>query len=83
MTDTLSNVGYTVGIKGQVVIPKQIRDDLHIQPGQEMLFEQRGDEIVLRKSTAGPLLGRFADHNLTGALSRAREEDRERDARRS
>ncbi len=83
MTDTLMNVSYSVGTKGQVVIPKQIRDAMQIQPGQEMVFEQRGDEIVLRKSDREPLLGRFAGDDLTDALLRARHDDRERDDRRS
>ena len=65
MTDTLSTVSYSVGTKGQVVIPKQIRDALHIRPGQEIEFEQRGDEVILRKSASQPLLGRFAGRELT------------------
>ncbi|CAN5559076.1 hypothetical protein BH10ACT7_BH10ACT7_13570 [soil metagenome] len=75
-------MGYSVGTKGQVVIPKHIRDALHIQPGQEILFEQRGDEIVLRKSAATPLKGRFAGSGLVDALAAARRDGRERDARR-
>jgi hypothetical protein len=56
---------------------------LHITPGQELLFEQRGDEIVLRKSAGTPLLGRFAGVELTALLRRDRRDDRERDDRRS
>lgn len=76
-------MGYSVGTKGQVVIPKDIRDALHIQPGQEILFERRGDEIVLRKAAAQPLKGRFAGTGLTDALAVARRDELERDARRS
>lgn len=83
MTDTLSTVSYSVGTKGQVVIPKQIRDALHIQPGQEIEFEQRGDEVILRKSASQPLLGRFAGRELTDALAKERREERQRDDRRS
>jgi AbrB family looped-hinge helix DNA binding protein len=83
MTDILRLMGYSVGTKGQVVIPKQIRDALHITPGQEMIVEQRGDEIVLRKSAGTPLLGRFAGVELTALLRQDRRDDRERDDRRS
>jgi AbrB family looped-hinge helix DNA binding protein len=83
MTDTLSTVSYSVGTKGQVVIPKEIRDALHIRPGQEIEFEQRGDEVILRKAASEPLLGRFAGRDLTAALAKERQEERQRDDRRS
>lgn len=37
-----------VGPKGQVVIPKDIRDLLNIKPGSEILIELNGNEIVIR-----------------------------------
>ncbi len=37
-----------VGPKGQVVIPKDIRDILNINPGSEILIELKGDEIIMR-----------------------------------
>lgn len=66
---------YTVGPKGQVVIPKHLRDALRIQPGNEILFERRGDEVVLRKAGTEPLNGRFAGRSLADALANARRED--------
>jgi AbrB family looped-hinge helix DNA binding protein len=83
MTDTIDHMTHSVGTKGQVVIPKHIRDELNIRPGQEIVFETRGDEIVLRKSTGGSLKGRFANRGLTEALLETRREDRELDDRRS
>jgi AbrB family looped-hinge helix DNA binding protein len=74
---------YSVGPKGQVVIPKHLRDALRIQTGQEILFEQRGDELVLRKASSTPLKGRFAGSELEAALRDERQSERERDARRS
>ena len=35
--------------KGQVTIPKKIRDALGISPGDEVEFEAAGDGYVLRK----------------------------------
>ncbi len=37
-----------VGPKGQVVIPKDIRDLLNIHPGSEILIEFKGDAIIIR-----------------------------------
>lgn len=72
---------YTVGPKGQVVIPKYLRDALKIQPGQEILFERRGDEVVLRKAGVHPLKGRFAGCSLSDALLEARRDDQRSEAR--
>ena len=36
-----------IGAKGQVVIPKALRDLARLQPGDEVEFELRDDEIVL------------------------------------
>jgi len=38
-----------VGPKGQVVIPKRIRDALGLKPGVDVIIEVRGEEIVIRK----------------------------------
>lgn len=82
MTDTIDLMSHSVGTKGQVVIPKHIRDELHILPGQEMLFETRGEEIVLRKSPRDSLKGRFAGSALTDILMDERRKERDRDDRR-
>lgn len=42
------NIKRTVGEKGQVVVPKDIREHLGIKPGSEVIFEVRGKEIVLK-----------------------------------
>ena len=36
-----------VGPKGQIVIPKDIRDLLHIIPGSEIIIEFNGNEIII------------------------------------
>jgi AbrB family looped-hinge helix DNA binding protein len=38
-----------VGPKGQIVIPKRIRNALGLKPGVDVTIELRGDEIVISK----------------------------------
>ena len=38
-----------VGPKGQVLIPKRIRDALGLKPGVDVNIEVRGEEIVITK----------------------------------
>jgi len=38
-----------IGPKGQVVIPKRIRDALGLKPGVDVTIEVRGEEIVISK----------------------------------
>jgi AbrB family looped-hinge helix DNA binding protein len=38
-----------LGLKGQVVIPKRMRDTIGIKPGSEVTLEIREDEIVISK----------------------------------
>ncbi|MGQ9721997.1 MAG: AbrB/MazE/SpoVT family DNA-binding domain-containing protein [Candidatus Jordarchaeum sp.] len=39
-----------IGPKGQVVIPKDIRDALGLREGSEVVIEMKGDEVVLRRA---------------------------------
>jgi antitoxin PrlF len=65
-----------IGAKGQVVIPKAIRDRVDLHPGDEVEVELRDEEIVLvaRRQPAG-LGGRFAGSGMSARLleDRARE----------
>lgn len=38
-----------IGEKGQVVIPKDIREFLGLKEREEIVFEVRGEEVVLKK----------------------------------
>jgi len=63
---------YRVGPKGQVVLPKRIRDHLGIRPGDEVTVEQDEGTIRIRKAASvddlwGSLRG--------GDLLRAHEAD--------
>jgi len=39
----------SVGPKGQVVIPKRIRDALGLKPSSDVTIEIRGEEVVISK----------------------------------
>ncbi|MBX3284106.1 MAG: AbrB/MazE/SpoVT family DNA-binding domain-containing protein [Actinobacteria bacterium] len=74
---------HRVGTKGQVVIPKELRDELGIEPGDEISFWRDGDHVALRPARRGEgLRGRFRGALLVDELAceRARDRDRE-DAR--
>ena len=42
--------------KGQIVIPKQLREKLGLQPGDPLAIAVDGDRLVLRKITLDDLL---------------------------
>ncbi|HIZ34754.1 MAG TPA: AbrB/MazE/SpoVT family DNA-binding domain-containing protein [Candidatus Ruania gallistercoris] len=70
----------TVGPKGQVVIPKNLRDEFGIEPGDEVVFTRNGDQIAVTSARpARALKGRFRGRDLTGQLERDRAEDRVRE----
>ncbi len=72
---------HRVGPKGQVVIPKDLRDRLGIEPGDEVNFWLHDDHVAVR--LAGhrrPLRGRFPGSRLTHELGRERAADRAREA---
>ncbi|MHB1538332.1 MAG: AbrB/MazE/SpoVT family DNA-binding domain-containing protein [Solirubrobacteraceae bacterium] len=67
-----------MGAKGQVVIPKQLRDRVRLQPGDEVDFELRDEEIVLvARRSPRRLGGRFAETGMAARLL----EDRTREPR--
>lgn len=66
-----------VGPKGQVVLPKALREQLDIQPGDEVSVWREGDHLVVRRSVqAAPLKGRCAGRSLTARLAEQRAADR-------
>jgi AbrB family looped-hinge helix DNA binding protein len=39
----------TIGPKGQIIIPKRIRDALGLKPGVNVTIKVKGDEIIISK----------------------------------
>lgn len=74
---------HRVGAKGQVVIPKELRDQLGIEPGDEVNFWLHEDHLAVRPAEhRRPLRGRFRDSALTDELASQRAVDRVREASR-
>ena len=39
--------------QGQVTVPKAVRELLGLEPGDEVEFDTRGPQVVVRKATSG------------------------------
>ncbi len=72
---------HRVGAKGQVVIPKEIRDRLSIRAGDRVTFWCDGDSVSVRRVTeVTSLVGCLsAEAGLAGDLLAERRADRERE----
>jgi antitoxin PrlF len=58
-----------VGAKGQVVIPKVLREQAGLAPGADVDFEAVDDGIVVRKAArSSSLRGRFAKSGMASRL---------------
>jgi len=58
-----------IGAKGQVVIPKALRERANLHPGDEVDFELRQDEIILvARRQPADLGGRFARSGMASRL---------------
>jgi AbrB family looped-hinge helix DNA binding protein len=67
---------HRIGTKGQVVIPKEVRERVGLHPGSEVEFEVDGDRVVVsRRIRPRQLGGRFAGSGMAANLlsDRARE----------
>jgi len=68
-------VGMThrVGAKGQVVIPKELRERTGLRPGADVEFELDGQRLSIRAARGGPRLGgRFSQSGMAQRLLRDR-----------
>jgi AbrB family looped-hinge helix DNA binding protein len=46
----------TIDKAGRVVIPKSVRDDLRLEPGDSLALDFEGDSVVLRPASARPTM---------------------------
>jgi len=79
---------HKVGTKGQVVIPKTIREEIGVEPGDEVAFETDGMEVRIRRAADEPqarareikaLRGIWADTPGGGTEDLLAERGRERE----
>jgi AbrB family looped-hinge helix DNA binding protein len=71
-----------VGPKGQVVIPKPMRDRLGLGPGDEVVFVLDGDEVRVRRARGmASLAGALGGLGLRAELEAERRHEREREER--
>ena len=57
----------TVSTKGQIVIPKEVRESLSLRPGTKIDVKSKGDEIILkpmRESISDRLYGKYRGVDL-------------------
>jgi AbrB family looped-hinge helix DNA binding protein len=72
----------TVSSKGQIAIPKQVREALNLAAGSKLTLEVRGQEIILSKGDAWRKL-RGAARGLEKDFLEFRKEERELEDSRS
>ena len=74
----------TVSSKGQIAIPKAVRDALNLSEGAKLRIELRGQEIVLSKEPGWKKLeGAAAGTNLIKAFAAHKKRERAREDSRS
>lgn len=44
-----------IGPKGQVVIPKHLRDEFHLEPGDEVIVGTDGESVVIAPAPEDPI----------------------------
>jgi AbrB family looped-hinge helix DNA binding protein len=62
---------YKMGPKGQVVIPKRIRDHLDLKPGDRLLVREAQDGVLIRKAVVDTTERRAILASLRGVLADA------------
>jgi AbrB family looped-hinge helix DNA binding protein len=68
----------TMGAKGQVVIPEELREQTGLRPGDDVAFDLLDDGILVRRAgEPTPLRGRFGESGMAARLLA----DRRREAR--
>ena len=74
----------TLSSKGQIAIPKAIREALNLSAGAKLTLEVRGQQIVLSKQSSWKeLRGAAAGSDLMSAYAAQKKQEREREDSRS
>ena len=73
----------TVSSKGQIAIPKNVRDQLNLSEGTKLTLELRGRDIVLSKDPAWKKLRGAAGRDVIRAFAAHKKEERAREDARS
>jgi AbrB family looped-hinge helix DNA binding protein len=55
--------------KGQITVPKAVRNALGLKPGDKVVFEQEGEEICVRPVRAQSMFARYRGIGNTGLAS--------------
>jgi antitoxin PrlF len=64
----------TVTSKGQITLPKQVRNALGIEPGSQVEFEVQGGVAIMRKRLPPRALGRWRGYLRTEANAPSTDE---------
>jgi AbrB family looped-hinge helix DNA binding protein len=74
----------TVSSKGQIAIPKAIRDALNMSAGTRLTLQVRGQDILLSKEPVWKKLqGACTDRDLMSTFAAFKKQEREREDSRS
>lgn len=55
-----------ISSRGQVVIPKSLREELQLSSGDELIVARDGERLLLRKLTMGDILERAEQDRAEG-----------------
>jgi AbrB family looped-hinge helix DNA binding protein len=70
----------TVSSKGQIAIPKAVRDALNLSEGSKLNLEMRGHEIILSKEPRWKkLAGAASGSDLMSTFAAFKKQERERE----
>lgn len=69
----------TVSSKGQIAIPKKVRDHLNLAAGTRLTLDVRGRDIVLTKDPAWKKLNGAAGKGLMHAFAAQKRQERARE----
>lgn len=67
--------------KGQVTIPKELRDEFGLEEGDELRWEKTDDGIQIRKATQSAGRGMLVDDDISAAKREEMAEEMEADIR--